>query len=892
MGVRERVSQWPLTGRDGELEAFAAAWADRRCQGVVIFGPAGVGKSRLAEECLARAVHDGWKGSRASASAAAASVPLGAIAHLLPPGVDLSDPIKGFAAIARTLARPQRARWVLWVDDLHLLDAASAVLLRQLLDARAVRLIATVRAGEPAGDVVDALAGEDTLRRIDLTAFSGEQVERVLRAALGGPVGRHTVHYLYGASGGNAMYLHELVLGALAVGTLASDGEIWELTEDRPVATPRLIELIGARLATASERGRPVLELLALCEPLPLADAEAVGSLQMLADLERTELIRVHRDRRRTTLALAHPLYGEVLRADMPVLRRQALLLQQAARTETHGALRREDPLHIATWQLAATGTADPGLLAQAAGLARAGFDYAQVATLLAAIPAQHHAAATRLLYGESLMQLGKAEDAEIQFAKSQDLSQTDQERLASIRLRTYNLFWIMAKMNEALAVNENAMEHIVGTRERDLLIVNKAAMMVVSGHPSEGLDLMDSVPLGETPGPGDLDLWLFAGTVKPTALAILGRTEIAVQVAQRTYEVHLALQGKSLFHSPAADLICQALALTEAGLLAKARNVAEIGTESLLADRASGSVRSWMALFRARIEWISGHMDTSRRLYAEAATLARNHRNDIAMRLILSGYAASAAIRGELKTAEATLKKLQNYPYMGLLAGEERLGEAWFNASCGNLAQARTVLTQAAGAARDTGHATSEALLLTDVARLGGAENVAARLVELAQICDGSFATARARLVAALATDDPTQLLASAGELETIGADLLAGEAATAAGSALRRAGQSRRASAAAQQAQACAARCEGARTPLLATAQATSALTAREQEVALLAAANAGSKDIAGALHLSVRTVDNHLQHAYTKLGVTTRRELAHALLGRPEVSGHRAN
>ncbi|HZX36961.1 MAG TPA: hypothetical protein VFF37_01245, partial [Streptomyces sp.] len=47
------------------------------------------------------------------------------------------------------------------------------------------------------------------------------------------------------------------------------------------------------------------------------------------------------------------------------------------------------------------------------------------------------------------------------------------------------------------------------------------------------------------------------------------------------------------------------------------------------------------------------------------------------------------------------------------------------------------------------------------------------------------------------------------------------------------------------------------------------------------------------------SVRTVNNHLQHAYTKLGVTTRRELA-AVLERsepqhgpaPRLVGHRGD
>ena len=46
------------------------------------------------------------------------------------------------------------------------------------------------------------------------------------------------------------------------------------------------------------------------------------------------------------------------------------------------------------------------------------------------------------------------------------------------------------------------------------------------------------------------------------------------------------------------------------------------------------------------------------------------------------------------------------------------------------------------------------------------------------------------------------------------------------------------------------------------------------------MLAAAGIASKDIAERLHLSVRTVNNHLQHAYTKLGVSGRTGLAQAL------------
>src|SRR5262249_15011148 len=93
ISVPDMVTPWPLVGRDRELASFARAWAAQHCRGVVVYGQAGVGKTRLAEECLARATQAGVYGGRATASMAAATVPLGAIAHLIPAGLDLSDPV-------------------------------------------------------------------------------------------------------------------------------------------------------------------------------------------------------------------------------------------------------------------------------------------------------------------------------------------------------------------------------------------------------------------------------------------------------------------------------------------------------------------------------------------------------------------------------------------------------------------------------------------------------------------------------------------------------------------------------------------------------------------------------------------------------------------------------
>src|SRR6266545_2076978 len=193
----------------------------------------------------------------------------------------------------------------------------------------------------------------------------------------------------------------------------------------------------------------------------------------------------------------------------------------------------------------------------------------------------------------------------------------------------------------------------------------------------------------------------------------------------------------------------------------------------------------------------------------------ASGHR--MAMHMALVGLGASAALLGDTETAKAALKESQKFRLIGIFRGEERLCEAWLHASTGRLTQAREVLTEAADDAREHGHLTSEALLLTDIARLGGAKYAAPRLAELAGQIDGAFSPARANFAAALAQDAPELLLAAADELNAVGADLLEAEAAAAAAVAWRKAGRVRNATAAAHRAAAAGARCPGARPPAL---------------------------------------------------------------------------
>src|SRR5262245_33928923 len=77
------TASWPLVGRGEEL-AFVSALMQRRRGGVVVAGAAGVGKTRLARAILGEAEARGYATAWATATRAAASVPYGALADLLP----------------------------------------------------------------------------------------------------------------------------------------------------------------------------------------------------------------------------------------------------------------------------------------------------------------------------------------------------------------------------------------------------------------------------------------------------------------------------------------------------------------------------------------------------------------------------------------------------------------------------------------------------------------------------------------------------------------------------------------------------------------------------------------------------------------------------------------
>ena len=125
-----------------------------------------------------------------------------------------------------------------------------------------------------------------------------------------------------------------------------------------------------------------------------------------------------------------------------------------------------------------------------------------------------------------------------------------------------------------------------------------------------------------------------------------------------------------------------------------------------------------------------------------------------------------------------------------------------------------------------------------------------------------------------------PDQLKQSAIAFEEIGALLFACEAMAEAATMFRDQGREASARSCAARARVLRTQCEGARTPILDSMDGFEELTRREREIATLAAHGVPNKGIASRLVISVRTVENQLQRAYRKLGVTSRQELASLL------------
>src|SRR5262245_44065962 len=130
---------WPLVGRTATLADLEDQLLGPHPRGVVLAGATGVGRTAVGRALLEMADERGADTAHVTATRSAAQVPFGAVAPLLPAALDPSERTDHADTLRRTLdalaARSRERPLVLFVDDAHLLDDASATLLHQVAAA-------------------------------------------------------------------------------------------------------------------------------------------------------------------------------------------------------------------------------------------------------------------------------------------------------------------------------------------------------------------------------------------------------------------------------------------------------------------------------------------------------------------------------------------------------------------------------------------------------------------------------------------------------------------------------------------------------------------------------------------------------------------------------------
>ena len=884
-GARAIVTNWPLIGRQEELSVVEHALDDGQYRGLLLAGASGVGKTRLAREALAAAEAAGCDTNWAVASRTVAGIPFGALAHLLPPAEENSTHLQVLQQAGTWITgRAAGRRVVLAIDDAHLLDDASAALLFHLVINGIAFVVATLRTGEPAPGPVTALWKEGIAERLEIQALARAEVGELIEAALGGPVEGLTKERLWQLSRGNILYLRELVRGGRQAGDLACSEGMWRWLG--PVsAPPQLAELIHVRIGAMPSALRDLGELVAFGEPLALTVLTRAGvSAAKVEAAERAGLLAIEEAGPDLRVRLGHPLFGEVIRAQTPRIRRRTVHAALAGAAEAAGPagrLQSEDAVRIAVWHLEAGTLPDPGLLVAAADWALAALDY-QLAERLcrAAGEAGTNWRAERLL-AQALVGLGQAGPAEELLAGQFARARTDAERAEIVSVRALNLYWGLCQPEQARAVLDEAAGRIAEPTHRASLVAMRGRFLLHDGCCRQTLAVL--APVLADPGVPHR-VMLEAMATATMALVACGRYDDAVALAAR---------GLRLPRPPAGDgwrLALDELAATQAiaylwsGQFAAAAALADSGYQRALDSRSLPNVALW-ALVRGQLAGARGAMGQAAVWLRESVAVLGGpaplhpYQGSIAR----SGFdtlAQVAALTEDPAGGQAALDQAEALagPPVRVLDPWPGAACAWVAAARGEIPAAVDLALAAAAEARRRDQPGCELIALHDAARLGAPARIAAgRLAELEATVQGDLASLFIGHVRALVTANAAVLDEIAASFTALGASLLAAEASAEAAGAYRRAGRTGRAAASAARAAALAATCEGARTPALAGLHEPLGLTPRELEIARMAASGLSSRAIAARLVVAVRTVDNALGQVYAKLCIGGRAELA---------------
>lgn len=837
---------------------------------MVLAGVAGVGKSRLLTEVAAA-----WPGEvmRISGSASASLIPFGAFASVVPDlggfgeGAGVVALLAGFEAALQ--ARSSGALLVA-VDDAQHLDTGSMALVHRLAVGGLAHVACTVRTGDPVrADLTDLWASGVALR-LELQPLARDEADLLAEVGLGGPVEPVTLDRLWGRTHGNPLFLRLVVLGAGERGQLRAERGWWSWDGDETPDAP-IVELVEVRLGRLEPRDRTALEVVALAEGVAVEVVAAIAPGSDLAGLEQRSLLRTEEVDGRIELRLAHPLYGEVLRARLGLLRLRELERALADELEGQGPLGPEATIRVARWRLHGGGTPSEELLLDAARRAMERYDFRLADELARAAVERTDSADARWEHARALVGSGQHEEAErvLAAAAAEAANEHEVHRVADARSRA--LFWHAGDADRALVVLEEAEAKLTDPDLIASLRSDRSLVLANAGRIAEAIAVGE--PLLDHP-----DIWCRVRAVSGAGFGFALHAEGDRAIGLISTTLPDALAGATEHpDGPGWVAVVWMLGLISTGRLSDVDQLLQV----LPSGSAHATYTGAEVLLRGRLALLQGLApEAARFLHRSAEELAVTNGSWRPWSLAL--LAEAHALVGEVDLAEAAIaESIEGWPTLpGAWAVDARRCGAWVHASAGRLSQAQTELLAVADDCRSTGSRYWEALALHDHLRIAATEPVAVRLRELAEEAEGAWIPALAAHARAALSGDGHALDAATDQLEATGALLHAAEASAQAATAHRAAGLRAREAAATTRSAALRERCGPVRTPGLFAATGAPELTAREREVVALVRRGLSNREIAAAMVVSVRTVEGHVLRASAKVGASSRTELVELL------------
>lgn len=870
------VTRWPLTGREADVARLDAALAGR---GAVLVGPAGVGKSRLADDVAAAQAGDAV--ARAVARPGLTGVPLAPFAPLLPAGAGVLAVPDAPAALRAALADrwPGADRPVLVVDDAQWLDPVSAAVLHQVAGDTDLRLVVTVRSGEPVPPEVVRLWSDQLLDRVEVAPLSDPALRALVAAALDGPVEETTVQSLVRACEGNVLYLRELLLGAEEAGVLVREHGVWRFA-GALAATPRLVEVVEARLGGLAAEPREVLELVALAGAVALDTLVGLAPARTVEELERAGLLRADPvlGGGPPDVALAHPLHAEVLRAALPEATRLRLARALASATGADGRwddLRPDERMRRALWHLEARMPIDPDRLRGSAQEAMSAGDQQLAARLATAAFEADGSVAAVILASFCLAELGERDEAEQLLLRAQAAGGPPRD-LAAITVRlAEDRYWGRDDPDGAATIVDRFLASPEGQdpAAAALVAAHRPVFAVLDGR----FDEARAAAARWMDGDDELAR-LQAAVPHNLALAYLGRCGEAHAAASEAFAV--ALGGDLPYlANPGPHIVAMGWALLQDGDLAGARAIVDL-VYAEAARRPGYADRGWAAALRGIVLMEAGELRAALPYLVEGVAMWRRAGVPGFARIVGAVHTLVAAQLGDAVAARSSLDAGPRPRTMGFMEVYVSRAEAWLDWAEGRREQAADRLVAAVALGTAQGARVLAAGAAHDLARLGRVAEAVDAFAALGPFPDAGMPRLLAAHAEALAADDLDALVAAASAFDAAGYRLYAAEAGAVAARWAKRRGRTRDAEHLAAQVAQRLETTGGAATPALGTERRAGPLSRREREVADLAVTGRSNREIAEALVISERTVENHLYRIFTKLGIGSREELAGVL------------